>query len=125
MDNIKDVARAAKQRMKNNFWAECKRNLDADEKTARERGLSESKIKASIRGKVQKEINGEKQDEFYLKVKALLDSEGEVSDAIGRLTDKETYNSLSYEEKQRYTLKLSNLYLQALEKYKREKETEL
>ena len=59
---------------------------------------------------------------MYLKVKALLDTEGEVSDAIGRLTDREYYSSLSYEEKQRYTLRLSNRYLQALEKYRKEKE---
>ena len=125
MDDIKNVARAAKQRLKTNFWADCKRDLAAGERAAREKGLSEIKIKSSLKGKVKKEISGEKHDEFYLKVKALLDSEGEVSDAIGRLTDAEVYNSLTYEEKQRYTLKLSGQYLQALEKYRKEKENEL
>ena len=60
-------------------------------------------------------------EEFYQKVKKLLDSEGEVSNAIGRLTDKEKFNSLSYDEKQRYTLNLSEKYLQAVERYKKEK----
>ena len=64
---------------------------------------------------------GEKEDEFYLKVKKMLDSEGEVSDAIGRLTDKQYFDTLSYEEKQRYTLELSNKYLAALQKYRKEK----
>ena len=34
----------------------------------------------------------------------MLDLEGEVSNAIGRLTDKDYFNTLSYDEKQRYTL---------------------
>ena len=51
----------------------------------------------------------------------MLDECGEVSNAIGRLTDKEYYSSLSYEEQQRYTLELSERYLKAVERYKREK----
>ena len=121
MDNLKDAARAAKQRLKNNFWDECKRNLDAGADEARKNGLNEITVKSTLKGRVEKQINGEKYDEFYLKVKALLDSEGEVSDAIGRLTDREYYDKLSYEDKQRYTLTLSSKYLQALEKYRKEK----
>ena len=59
-------------------------------------------------------------DEFYEKVKRMLLEEGEVSDAIGRLTDKEYYNTLGYEEKQRYNLALSEKYLRALERFRRE-----
>ena len=51
----------------------------------------------------------------------MLDEEGEVSNAIGRLTDKEYFESLSYEERQRYTLSLSEKDLQAVERYKKEK----
>ncbi len=122
MDDIKCMARAAKQRLKNDFWTDCKKNLDDGAIFARERGLNEGKVVTSLRGKVVKEIRGEKQDDFYLKVKTLLDTEGEVSDAIGRLTDRDYYETLSYEEKQRYTLQLSAKYLRALEKYKKEKE---
>ena len=101
---LRGLARQAKNRMKNGFWNECLDDLTA---------LME-KAKA-----------GEKEDEFYLKVKTLLTTEGEVSDAIGRLTDREYYNSLSYEEKQRYTLALSEKYLRALERFRRESEFEL
>ncbi len=125
MDNLKEMARAAKQRLKNNFWEECKKNLDEGAEYARERGLNEGRFKHTMHGRVKSEIKGEKQDEFYVKVKTLLDREGEVSDAIGRLTDREYYATLSYEEKQRYTLRLSAKYLQALEKYRREKELEI
>ena len=72
--------------------------------------------------RVKSVIKGEEKDEFYLKVKELLDTYGEVSDAIGRLTDREKYEKLSYEEQQRYTMELSSKYLEALEKYRREKE---
>ena len=121
MDDLKNMAKAAKLRLKNNFWEECKRNIDEGTFQAREKGLNEVRVKSSLRGKVESEIKGEKQDEFYLKVKSLLEREGEVSDALGRLTDRAYYDTLSYEERQRYTLKLSEKYLQALEKYRTEK----
>ena len=54
----------------------------------------------------------------------MLLSQGEVSDAIGRLTDVEYYNTLSYDEKQRYTLALSEKYLRALERFRKECEFE-
>lgn len=122
MEDIKVIARAAKQRLKSNFWDDCKRDMEAGTSLAVQRGFNERKVKSSLCTKVKKQISGEKPDEFYLKVKNLLDTEGEVSDAIFRLTDREYYDSLTYEEKQRYTLRLSAQYVQALEKYRKEKE---
>ena len=122
MEDIKNLAHAAKQRLKNNFWEDCKKNIDANAFAAKSMGLNENKVKSTLHTRVQSEIKGEKQDDFYLKVKSLLDREGEVSDAIGRLTDRAYYETLSYEEKQRYTLTLSSKYLKALEKYRKEKE---
>lgn len=122
MEDIKLMARAAKQRLKNNFWTDCKKSFNENATEAKERGISEIKVKSSLKGKVKSTIRGEHDDEFYLRVKALLDAEGEVSDAIGRLTDREYYEKLSYEEKQRYTLDLSNRYLTALAKWRKEKE---
>ena len=125
MEDIKNLAHAAKQRLKNNFWEDCKRNIDANANAARAMGLNENKVKSTMHTRVQSEIKGEKQDDFYLKVKELLDREGEVSDAIGRLTDREYFETLNYEEKQRYTLTLSGKYLRALEKYRKEKELKI
>lgn len=122
MDDIKLMARAAKNRLKTNYWADCKKNFDENTNEAKNKGLSEMKIKSSLKDRVKSEIKGEKHDEFYLKVKKLLDEEGEVSDAIGRLTDREVYDKLSYEEKQRYNFELSSKYLSALQKYRKEKE---
>ena len=121
METIKSLARQAKQRLKNNFWENCKTNLEQGEIQAKNLGLNQSKVKKYIGVTVRREIKGEAEDKFYLKVKAMLDCYGEVSDAIGRLTDREYYNTLSYEEKQRYNLELSTKYLAALERYSREK----
>ena len=119
---MKCVARQAKQRLKTNFWQQCKDDVDKSALQAKEMGLNENKVKTRLYGKVKSSLKGEEKDEFYQRVKALLDEYGEVSDAIGRLTDKDLYETLSYEERQRYNLELSAKYLQALEKYRHEKE---
>ena len=125
MDDIIKMARAAKSRLKSNYWADCKKNIDENTNEAKKKGLNEAKVNTTLSRRVKNEIKGEKPDEFYLKVKKLLDEEGEVSDAIGRLTDKEYYDTLSYEEKQRYSLEISGKYLQALKRYRKEKEMEI
>ena len=117
---LREEARRAKSRIKSGFWSECKEDLGERLEKARQQGLNESKAERYFAQQVFVKISGDKEDEFYLKVKELLLSEGEVSDAIGRLTDKEYYQTLSYEEKQRYTLALSEKYLRALERFRRE-----
>ena len=122
---LKTLAKEAKMRMKKGFWQECEDKLDQERTHAKEQGINESKIERYFQKKVVTEIRGETPDEFYLKVRDLLLSEGEVSDAIGRLTDREYYASLSYSEKQRYMLELSEKYLKALERFKHEYEFEI
>jgi hypothetical protein len=89
---------------------------------AREQGVNERRAERFFTDRIAASIGGEKTDDFYLRVKELLLSEGEVSDAIGRLTDKAYYEKLTYEEKQRYNLSLSEKYLRALERFRRENE---
>ncbi len=122
--NFRSVAKEAKARLKKGFWENYRRDLAGELARAKEEGLNESKVERYFAGKVTYTIRGGEDDEFYEKVKKLLLSEGEVSDAIGRLTDKETFAKLSYEEKQRYTLRLSEKYLKALERFRREMEFE-
>lgn len=124
--NFKSVAKEAKLRLKNGFWQDYETGLRSELKRAKEEGKNESMVERYFAGKVTCSIKGVKDDdEFYEKVKTLLLSEGEVSDAIGRLTDKEHFATLSYEEKQRYTLRLSERYLKALSRFKREYEFEI
>jgi hypothetical protein len=122
METVKDLALEAKKRMKQGFWQGCQKDIAKEKEAAKERGIADIKAQKAISNKVQKKVKGEEPDEFYLKVKAMLEEEGEVSDAIGRLTDKAYFATLSYSERQRYTLELSSRYLAAVEKYKKEKQ---
>ena len=117
---LREEARRAKGRLKCGFWTECKEERKEQMQKAREQGLNESKAGRYFAAKVEAKIFGQKEDEFYLQVKAMLLENGEVSDAIGRLTDKEYYETLTYEEKQRYNLTLSEKYLRALERFRAE-----
>lgn len=119
-NSLREEARRAKTRIKNGFWKACKQDLQTQLERARENGLNESKAGRFFAEKVSDRISGKKEDEFYLRVKRMLLAEGEVSDAIGRLTDKPYYDTLTYEEKQRYTLSLSEKYLRALERFRKE-----
>ena len=121
---LREEARLAKRRMKSGFWKECEADITVKKEKAREQGLNESKVGRYFKTQVEAQIEGRKEDEFYLKVKEMLLSEGEVSDAIGRLTDKEVYETLSYEEKQRYNLTLSEKNLRAIERFRAECEFE-
>ena len=101
---LKDYCKEAKKRLKSGFWQNYKRDLEGELERAKEQGISVSKVKEYYSQKVASEIlnDGKSEDDFYEKVKKILDTEGEVSDIIGRLTYKNEFDSLSYEEKQKY-----------------------
>ena len=126
--SLKSYAKDAKKRLKSNFWQEYKQNLN--EKLSSTCNISEtekSRVYSYFQSKVVSSVKGGNDtasEVFYQKVKELLDTYGDVSDAIGRLTDKEHFNKLSYEQKQRYTLELSQKYLKAKERYYKEKQFE-
>ena len=122
--NFRNMAKEAKARLKNGFWENYRRDLAGELARAKSEGLNASKVERYFAGKITYTIRGGDDDGFYEKVKRLLLAEGEVSDAIGRLTDKEEFEKLSYEEKQRYTLRLSEKYLKALERFRREMQFE-
>ena len=121
--SLKQYCKEAKKRLKQGFWQKYHKNLDDQLVRAKESGISQSKVKEYYSCKISEDIKNTKDEfeAFYQKVKVMLDAEGEVSNAIGRLTDKEYFDTLSYEEKQRYTLSLSEKYLQAVERYHKEK----
>lgn len=120
---LKQYCKEAKQRLKSGFWRDYRNKLNQQLEIAENNGISTSQVKEYYTIKVSESIKShdKEKEEFYLKVKSLLDSEGEVPNAIGRLTDRKYFDTLSYEEKQRYTLTLSEKYLQAVERYRKEK----
>ena len=124
---LKQYAREAKIRLKKGFWQNYHKDLDEKIEKATEAGVAPSKVKEYYNYVVAGNIKNRKDDdeEFYIKVKKILDEEGEISDAIGRLTDKKAFETMSYNEKQKYTLTLSERYLKAVERYNKEKSLSL
>ena len=122
---LRSAARQAKYRLKGGFWAQCKEEREQRLLYAQELGINVKEAGRQFHREMQRRIHEEAPDAFYEMVKELLLSEGEVSDAIGRLTDRAHFETLSYAEKQRYTLELSERYLRALERFKREYAFEL
>ncbi len=120
---LKQLAKEAKNRLKSGFWQNYENRVQIEMMKAEQMGVSKSKVKDFYTQQVTNEIknNQKEEEEFYLKVKKLLDEEGEISGAIGRLTDREVYDGLTYEEKQRYNLELSEKYIKAVERYKAHK----
>ena len=123
---LKQYCREAKKRLKSGFWQSYEKSLSQDIERAEKRGISVSKVKQYYAERVIENIKSvdEQKEEFYKKVKHLLEEEGEVPNAIGRLTDEKYYKTLSYAEQQRYNLTLSEKYLQAVERYRKEKAIE-
>ena len=120
---LKQYCREAKKRLKSGFWQNYKKELDEGLENAQKTGVSPSVVKQFYVEKVTEEVKNKVEDkeEFYQRVKKLLTEEGEVPNALGRLTDFAYYKTLTYEEQQRYNLNLSEKYLQAVERFRREK----
>lgn len=120
--SLKQYAKEAKLRLKSSFWQDYKSKVEDEIILAERDGLSVSKVKQYYQNKATIKVRGTnlKEEEFYLKVKEILSKYGEVSDALGRLTDKEYFNTLTYEQKQRYLLELSTKYVKAKERYFKE-----
>ena len=126
--SIKSAAKEAKQRLKNRFWEDYKKEVDSGVKTAQEEGISTSGVKKYFRNLVIKNLRGvsEEDESFYKKVKEMLDEEnGLPYDALDRLMDKKEFFSLSYEGKERYLFRLAEKYVEAIERYDKERGIEI
>lgn len=123
---LKDYAKEAKKRLKSGYWQKHNDNLNKKLEEAEKDGVSASNVTLYYTKKAEREIkrSDDEFENFYLKVKEILDREGFVSDIIGRLTEREVYEKLSYEQRQRYTFELSSKYLKAKERYIEEKQFE-
>ena len=121
-NSVKNAAKEAKKRLKSGYWSRFSAQKQQDVQHAEKEGRSRTAVLEYYRDRANIETRGTESDEiFYKRVKKLLDEEGEVGNAIGRLTDKAYFESLDYGQKQRYTLELSAKYLKAVERYKKEK----
>lgn len=122
--SIKQYCKEARKRLKTGFWEEYYQELDVKMTKAENQGISPSKVKEYLNSRLSnklRDIVNVEDELFYEKVKKILLEEGEISNAIGRLTDKKQFEAMSYEEKQRYTLSLSERYVKAVKRFEEEK----
>ena len=121
-NSVKNAAKEAKKRLKSGYWGRLADSKRQDVEIAEREGRNRTAVMEYYRDRAKIETRKTESDEaFYQKVKKLLDEEGEVSNAIGRLTDRDAFDALDYGQKQRYTLELSARYLKAVERYQKEK----
>jgi hypothetical protein len=125
--SIKQYAKEAKKRLKSGFWESRQSEIEECKIKAVSGAVAVSKVVEYYAEKNRRQTNGDGRDdeEFYQKVKAILDTEGETPGVIGKLTDKEYFQSLPYEKRQRYLMELSERYLKCLDRYNKEKAVEL
>lgn len=121
-DKIKNLAKQAKRRLKNGFWEDYRENVDSatDGECVSER----SAVVRYFRAKAERELDGASDEEFYLQVKNILDTVGDVCDIIGRLCDETAMKRMSFQDKQRYLFELSARYRACRERHEQEKRFE-
>lgn len=122
--DVKQRAKEAKERLKSGYWLQKLNKLALDVARAKEVGVSTVKVRDFYRKKIDDEINHrvDYDEAFYEKVKRIVDEHGESCNALGLLTDKAFFSSLSYEQQERYIFNLSEKYRLAIKRYRQEKE---
>ena len=120
---IKNMAKLAKQRLKSGFWEDCKEKVSEGVTKAKEEGDNSSKVIRYFKTEVSRVIVGSNQadENFYQRVKYILDTYGDVSDIIGRLCDEEYMSGLTFQQKERYVSEIAQKYRECRERYEQEK----
>lgn len=119
---LKKRALLAKERLKMGYWQrllEEKRNASGDT-------LYESicLLQEKVRRDEQKLLCADKateEERFYDKVCAILEQDENTLDPIGQLIDRDEYERLGADNRQRYILQLSQKFREMRERYYREK----
>ena len=122
MSTFKEYARRAKERMKNGFWEQAKQSLQTEKQVAATLGLNTAKVGEEQRRKLTRQIYDYdgfcEEQEFYEKVRAILDSDELVSNPIMRLADQDYLSKLAPADRQIYISKIASKYREAVEKYR-------
>ncbi len=125
-NEIKSMAKLAKQRLKSGFWEECQEHVSESVTKAKEEGENSSSVIRYYKSRVTRVIGGynEESEAFYQKVKGILDLYGEVSDIIGRLCDLDYMKTLNFQQRERYLTGIASKYRECKERYDQEKKFE-
>ena len=126
-NEIKNMAKLAKQRLRTGFWEECKESVNESVIKAKAEGENSSNVIRYYKTRVTRVISGynEQKEAFYLKVKDILDTYGDVSDIIGRLCDLEYMKTLNFQQREKYLSEIAAQYRECKERYDQEKRFEV
>lgn len=125
-DNVRYLATEAKKRLKYGYWTSIITNRKSDIEDAKSNGKGTDNIYSYYRNKVMTDFYRDclpvSDDEMmYSKVCKILDFEENVTNILGLLMDKCYFDSLDSEERARYILRLSRMYVKMKQRYLIEK----
>ena len=126
-NEIKNMAKLAKQRLRTGFWEECKETVNESVIKAKAEGENSSSVIRYYKTRVTRVVSGynEQKEAFYLRVKGILDVYGDVSDIIGRLCDLEYMKTLTFQQREKYLSEIAAQYRECRERYDQEKKFDL
>ena len=126
-NEIKNMAKLAKQRLRTGFWEECKESVNESVIKAKAEGENSSNVIRYYKTRVTRVISGynEQKEAFYLKVKDILDTYGDVSDMIVSLCDLEYMKTLNFQQREKYLSEIAAQYRECKERYDQEKRFEV
>lgn len=126
-NELKQMARMAKARLKSGYWVDRKEKLRECLRTCGGNALSCDEIKQyfAVVNTDKRHMTEEEtlESRLYPIVCDIIDSDDGLN-PLGRLIDRNYYDTLDYAEKQRYVLTLSETYKKLAQKYAAEKEIE-
>ena len=118
---LKEYARKAKERMKNGFWSDAKKEVEYKKQQAKALGLDAVKVVEEERRKTVRRIYDEQgyleEQAFFNKVVEILESKDTVTNPLARLADQELMKDMSPTERQTYLIKLSARFQKVVEQY--------
>ena len=125
---LKKRALLAKQRMKMGYWQQMMQERENLLSRAGETDKAQIIVSEVQRAKYERDTNiiigsprAGKDEELYVKVCRILDSDEITTNPIGQLMDKQEYDLLDEFGKQRYILQLSGKYRELKERYYKER----
>lgn len=125
---LKRRALLAKQRLKMGYW---QRMYEEKQKTLDQIGNNGNSVRLvndlqleKVRRDENKALDSEKADEeelFYCKVCNILENDENATNPIGQLIDRNEFERLDADNRQRYILKLAQKFREMRERYYRER----
>ena len=126
-ESLLELAKNAKKRMKQGYWADIIEARKNDIDVAVKHGVSESNVKSYYKNRVLRDFfvrreRIEREERLYKKVVEIMNADEIVYDPLARLVEHEYHDVLDDDNKLAYILNLSSKYLKLRERYFEEKE---